>query len=128
MSRRFILLGLLACSATRATNPDVEDASVEEGFVVPIEAGYEPCALVATPNRPSCADCLQRNCCITVNTCFADPRCKAVDDCMRDCEQRFGRPDAADCVRACGNADLEASQKILDMVDCQFERCPLACP
>jgi hypothetical protein len=106
------------------------DAVEEEEAVAPIEAGGGTCKLPdgLSSGRQTCDDCLLERCCQTIVACYDDPACEEMNDCLTTCRKKHGISDAgADCTRACAEKDEATAEKLLDMLDCQSNRCATEC-
>jgi hypothetical protein len=129
---------VLACSGsnTETFNGSATDAGAgadaveEEEPVAPVDAGGGTCKLPdgISSGRQTCDDCLLKRCCTAIVTCYDEPACEEMNDCITSCRQKHGIGDAgADCARDCAEKDKGAAEKLLDMLDCQTNRCGAEC-
>src|SRR4029079_19169177 len=94
----------------------------------PVDAAPPECKLVVGTSVKVCTDCLQKNCCVVINTCLNDKECDALNACINDCGARLGRGDAGvACVRECTNARPDAASGVLDLFECESNRCMTEC-
>jgi hypothetical protein len=107
-----------------------EDATEEEEPVTVADAGGGTCQFPEgiTSGRQVCDDCLVKRCCQAFVTCYDDPKCEEMNNCLTTCRKKFGIGDAgADCARTCAEKDNATAEKLLDMLDCQSTRCGTDC-
>jgi hypothetical protein len=129
----------IACSSstteTLPGTPSDADTGASDGGdeadpVAPADAGGGTCALPdgLTSGRATCDGCLLKRCCLAFKTCFDDPKCADMNDCLDTCQKKLGITDAgADCARTCAEQDKTAAEELLDMRDCQSNRCGTEC-
>jgi hypothetical protein len=126
---------IVACSSTTVNTPTEQgtDAASEEPPVAEIaqpDGSAEQCTLDESQStgRKTCDDCLLASCCVVITTCFSDASCTEMNACMNDCGQKYGRTDEGSaCVRECASKDAKAAEKLLDMLDCESDRCGTKC-
>ena len=126
---------VFACSSSASDPPATSpaDAAIEEedtGTSAPDASPKDAatCEPVVNTGRKTCDDCLKKNCCVALNNCFDDPSCDAYNTCYLDCGKK-SVDDAGlrDCLLVCTNKYPNASQKLLDALECQNTSCGAAC-
>ncbi len=124
-----------ACSSTtvKSAAPE-EDASGDAGEdappLEPVDAAPAECKIVpgASTGDKVCDDCLQKNCCVVINTCLNDKECDALNTCIAKCGMRLGMSDAGvQCVKQCIAARPGAKQAVEDFFGCEAMRCDTEC-
>ncbi|MBS2012770.1 MAG: hypothetical protein JST00_07785 [Deltaproteobacteria bacterium] len=127
---------IVACSSTSGggttpppadtdAGPDAEVDS-EPSDTGPADAGA--CVLAARTGKASCDECLTTRCCTVINACLDDPPCDRVNTCYAGCNRLGPQTDAGvQCVRDCvAGKDREAAM-LLEMLECQNQRCGTLC-
>ena len=128
-----LLFAAVACSST-TTQPtgtgETPDAADETPVIEQQDAAPPECKIVSTAitGVTVCDDCLQKRCCVTINTCFTDKGCVALNNCIEDCNSKFGPTDAGgQCIRTCAAGKDPEATKLLDLKTCENDRCGTDC-
>ena len=124
---------VIACSSsesakTPAPEADAAPDAAEDSLLEPVDAAPPACKLAVGSGVKVCDDCLQKNCCVAVNTCLNDKSCDALNACIADCGTRLGRSDAGvACVKDCVAARPDAAPAVNDLFECESTRCDTEC-
>ena len=127
------LVTAIACSSTEtaktpAPESDAAADATDDSLLEPVDAPPPACKLGVGSGVKVCDDCLQKNCCVAVNTCLNDKQCDALNACIAKCGTRLGSGDAGvACVRQCLSARPDAAPAVNDLFECESTRCNTEC-
>ena len=91
------------------------------------------CTAPASGRGAACDACLNKNCCTLFAACEKDVQCKAVDQCVANCQKQIN-PQAADAraqYNACGNACYQNNPKGVQpfaAASTCVDNCKASCP
>ena len=100
---------------------DLRDAIAErvQTLEAAIAAGVTECPVGVEGGEDECDTCIDESCGVQIESCFDDPGCECVVECIDDEE------DAQECAEDCGLAEVPAGFSAL--LECVNETCLDAC-
>lgn len=117
-------------TAPPAPQPVAPESASAPTPVTPPPPTSTPPACTLNTGSVACDQCSMQSCCAAISACDGDPDCIAVDGCIAQCFETYGRNQAveAQCEQRCRAAHPSGAQKIDTLYQCMSTSCGAACP